>query len=241
MIKEKQKKLFFIIGVGRSGTSLLQEIMNTFSGFCNNKESKISTEYSLSCWTVVRKSNDFSDLQNFIEKNWTSEYFVEKTPDSVMCIPEAKEMFPQANYIFLERNPKDIVLSQLNLFSLQSDDFLERQYHIQNLITRKEDFFLNTEQYWSKLTLTQIKQMVTNEKSTPNSISIKYENLLDSLKLNLELLEKKFGIKKNIEKAQNLLNRPSYSSQHTTHKIISLYDEKAISMVKEASELLGYD
>lgn len=240
MIKENQTKLFFIIGVGRSGTSLFQEIMCTFSGFCNKKESKVGGPHSMTCWTQIRKSNDFSYLEKFIEENWKSEYFVEKTPDSVLCIPEVIHRFPKACYIFLERDPKKIVLSQLNLFSSQSEDFLERQYHIENLITNKEDFFLNSEQYWAKLTLNQIKQMISNKKLITNGITIKYENLLDSLKLNLDLLEKKFGIKKNIEKAQNVLNRPSYSSQHATHKIISLYDEKAISMVKEASELLGY-
>jgi len=193
MIEEKQKKLFFIIGVGRSGTSLLQQIMNTYSGFCNKKESKVGGDFSNSCWTLVRKSNDFSHLEKFIEKNWISEYFIEKTPDSILCIPEAIHRFPKANYIFLERDPKKIVLSQLNLYSSQSNDFLERQYHIQNLITSKEDFFLNSEQYWAKLTLNQVRLMITNKKLITNNVTIKYENLIDSLKSNLELFFRKFS------------------------------------------------
>jgi len=241
MIKEKQQKLFFIIGVGRSGTSLLQEIMNTFSGFCNKKESKVGGAHSMTCWTRVRKSNDFSYLDKFIEENWTSEYFVEKTPDSLLCIPEAIHRFPKANYIFLERDPKKIVLSQLNLFSSQSDDFLERQYHIQNLITKKGDFFLNSEQYWAKLTLNQVRLMITNKKLITNNVTIKYENLIDSLKSNLELLETKFRIKKNIEKVKNIMNKPSYSSKSTKYERKSLNDEKAVSMVNEACKLLEYD
>lgn len=241
MIEEKQNKLFFIMGVGRSGTSLLQEIMCTFSGFCNKKESKVGGPHSMTCWTPVRKSNDFSCLEKFIEENWKSKYFVEKTPDSVLCIPEVIHRFPKACYIILERDPKKIVLSQLNLFSSQSDDFLERQYHIENLITSKEDFFLNSEQYWAKLTLNQIKQMISNKKLIKNRVIIKYENLLDSLISNLQLLEIEFGIKKNIEQAKKILSKLSYSSQNIKHEKKNFSDEKAILMVNEACKLLKYD
>ena len=49
-----QKKLFFIIAPDRSGTSLLQEIMNTFSNFSNRLESRIAGPESDSCVAHAR-------------------------------------------------------------------------------------------------------------------------------------------------------------------------------------------
>jgi len=237
----KQRKLFFIIGVGRSGTSLLQELMCTFSGFCNKKESKISGPRSMTCWTPVRKSNDFSYLENFILKNWTDEFFVEKTPDSILCIPQMVQKFPKANFILLWRNPYDIVLSQLNLFPDHSEDFLERKYHVENLIMNEDDLSLNQEQYWSKFTLFQITQMVKNSRLLHNNMLLKYEQLTNSWYSCLKLLEKKFGIKKNKELAQKIIQLPSYSSIENKYQFDTITDKQAITMIEKASKLLGYN
>lgn len=235
-----QNKLFFIIGVGRSGTSLLQEIMNLFSGFCNKKESKLGGSLSMTCWTPVRKSNDFSFLENFINNNWTEKYFVEKTPDSIMCLSQLLEKFPDANYIFIKRNPYKIVLSQLNMFYNLSDDFAERQYHIENYISKKADFFLTPQQYWSKLTYTQIKEMVKYQEKFSNKLIIKYETIIDSWKEQLDLIAKTFSIKRNQKKSNDILNRPSYSSKNNRYTIKSINEPKALEMIQEASKLLGY-
>ena len=128
MMNLNQQKLFFIIAPDRSGTSLTQEIMNTFSGFCNRKESRISGSDSPSCWEFVSKYNDFSFLDKFIEENWSSEFFVEKSPPSINCMPQIIERFPNANFILLKRNPLKIILSQLNLF-----------YGVSEIGTRKND------------------------------------------------------------------------------------------------------
>ena len=100
-----QSKLFFIIAPDRSGTTFLQNIMSTFSNFCNTKESRIAGAGSPSCWDSVRKLNDFSYLEKFIEENWTKEFFIEKSPPSINCLPQIYEKYPSANYIFLKRNP----------------------------------------------------------------------------------------------------------------------------------------
>jgi len=113
----EQRKLFFIMGLGRSGTTLLQEIMNTFSSFCNLRESVIGVfPNGLSCWSHVRKKGDFSYLEKFIKDNWTDEFFVEKAPGSILCLPQLLEKYSLANYIFLERHPLKIILSALNMF-----------------------------------------------------------------------------------------------------------------------------
>jgi len=240
-IEDRQTKLFFIVGAGRSGTSLLQELMCTFSGFCNKKESKVGGPRSMTCWTPVRKSNDFSYLEKFIEKNWTSEFFVEKTPDSILCIPEMIRKYPEANYIFLLRNPSNIVLSQLNLFPVLSEDFLERMYHIKNLITPVDDLTLPPEQYWAKFTHSQISKMVKNSKLSSNKIILKYEHLTNSLDYCLELLEKKFGIQKNKKLAYQVIQTPSYSSKNNKHKIRVITDKRALRFIQEAQKLLNYN
>jgi len=93
MNKFNQEKLFFIIAPDRSGTTLIQEIMNTFSNFCNYSESRIAGPDSPSCWEFVLKHNDFSYLENFIKDNWTSEFFVEKSPPSIHCIPQISNQY----------------------------------------------------------------------------------------------------------------------------------------------------
>ena len=56
--KEKQQDLFFIIGLARSGTSILHEIMNTFNDFCNVEEARVSDDiWSASCYYAIKKNN----------------------------------------------------------------------------------------------------------------------------------------------------------------------------------------
>lgn len=239
MIDNLQQKLFFIIGIGRRGTSIFQEIMNTFLGFCNAKESRILGDDKFSLWTPVRQSKDFSQLENFIEKNWTSKYFVEKTPDSILCLNELEKKYPKANYIFLERNPFDIVLSQLNMF--QGDfDTLERYYHINNMIMYEDDLLLNREQYYSKMTLKQIYCQVENKNKFNNSITIQYETLKASFHSCLTLLEKTFGIKSNREAAKQKFSSTSYSSKENKYAIKKIKDTEAISNINIAKRLWNY-
>ena len=241
LLEEKQHLLYFIIGIGRSGTSLLQEIMNTFEEFCNNTESRIYKENKFtSLWTPIRKEGNFKHLENFIKKNWTSKYFVEKTPDSILCLPQLKNKYPNANYIFLERNPRDIVLSQLNQSLIQSD-VLEREYHIRNLIMDEEDIVLNREQYFAKSTLKQVYCQILNKQKFKKSFTIKYESLTKSLHSILLSTEKKFGIKPNYGEALNLLKQQSYSSKNNKYEFKNLKDKQAISMVKTACRLWNYD
>lgn len=240
MPKIDQTKLFFIIGIGRSGTTLLQEIMNTFSGFCNDTESHINDDpMSESCWADVRRSRNFSNLESFIERKWTKENFVEKTPDSILCLPEMQERFPDARYLFLERDPLKIVLSQLNLFPGELD-LVARTYHLKTLVMKEEDLKLNPEQYWAKLTLDQIHHQISYKKRFQHALTIRYESLVKSINSQLTLIENYFGIKADKEKAHEVLGRPSSGSRTNRYDIKRLDDPIAISMVKEASKLWSY-
>ena len=147
-MKINQSKLFFIIAPPRSGTSLLQSLMNTFSGFCNTEESRIAGDNSPSCWEYVIREGDFSKLENFIQRNWTKEFFAEKSPPSINCLPETREKFPDANYIFLERNPEKIFKSILNL-NLEYFLVGRRKNDLKNIIENDENI-LKFEEIHSK-------------------------------------------------------------------------------------------
>lgn len=234
-----QEKIFFIIGIGRGGTTIRQELMNTFYGFCNTEESEVNGPGSASCWTLVRRSGDFSNLEKFMKEKWTKEFFVEKTPDSITCLPEMSKRFPNANYIFLKRDPKKIILSQLNLFPGKLLDNLKK-HHFENLVITEEDLDLPHEQYWAKLDLNHIRLHQYYENKFQNALTIKYESLVNLLTKQLQLIEKYFGITANPERANATLKRPSASSKNIQYNITELHDSVAIRMVNEACKLWNY-
>ena len=240
MTEINQNDIFFIIGVGRSGTTIFQEIMNAFVGFCNVDESHISDPLSDSCWTAVRRSKDFSNLEEFMKKKWTNTYFVEKTPDSILCLPEMYKQFPESNYIFLERNPLKIVLSQLNLFPTHESDIIARNFHIRNLIMNTEDLELDHEQYWAKLTLNQIRQQSQYKNLFRKSITIRYEEFISSPKSELTRIENYFKIKSYSDEVIRILCRPSSSSRNNKYDIKDIRNEKAMCMIREAAAIWRY-
>lgn len=237
-----QRKLFFIIGPGRSGTSLLQEIINTFSGFSNWLESRIPGSNGISCWMPIRKEQDFSFLENFIQKRWALEYFVEKTPDSILCLPEIATRFPNANYLFLERNPLKIALSQLNKHPTDKTlDLIIRKRFVENLVMPEEDVTLNLEQFTAKRILKMVECQVENKFRFKNMITIRYENLVNYLEEELEKLENQFKIEADYKKAIECLSRPSYSSRNVSYEISELKNKKAKDMISEACKLWNYN
>ncbi len=215
-----QKKLFFIIAPDRSGTSLTQEIMNTFSGFCNLKESRIAGPDSPSCWEYVTKYGDFSYLEKFVEDNWRSEFFVEKSPPSINCLPEIAKKFPNANYIFLKRNPLKILLSQLNLF-----------YGISEIGKR--------ERMMAKRLLKMISNQARYKPLFNNCLEIRFEDLTQSLDSQLSLISNFFGIEKNTEQAHQQLKKPSYSSTFR-YGLKEIHDKVSSDLIKFAMNLWGY-
>jgi hypothetical protein len=238
MLNSKQKKLFFIVGPTGSGTNIIQKIMNTFFDFCNLKESKTSDEKSTSLWTPVRKSGDFTHLEKFIEENWLSEFFVECTSDSVFCLSQLSNKFPESNYIFLVRDPKEIVISHLNKFQ-GAYDILERHYHIENLMMEKDDLVLNREQYYSKFTLKQILKQAQSQKKFQYGFTIRYESLINSFHSQISEIEKYFGIMANFENAYSVMKKPLQNQSHIS-KIKDLTDMQAISMIKTACRIWNY-
>jgi len=233
-----QSRLYFIIAPDRSGTSLMQELMNTFSGFCNRDESRIAGPDSPSCWEYVNKYNDFSYLEKFIEKKWNKEFFVEKSPPSITCMPQISKRYPDANFILLKRNPLKIILSQLNLFYGISE-IGTRKSDLGDLLLKKEGVVAIRERIMAKRLLKMVSDQLKYKSSFQNSVEIRYEDILSSLDSQLSLLEEKFGLKPNFKKAHQQLQTPSYSSTFR-YGLRELSDKIANDIIKLASKLWGY-
>jgi len=234
----KQENLFFIIAPDRSGTTMIQEIMNTFSNFCNYSESRIAGPDSPSCWEYVQKHNDFSYLEKFIKENWSSKYFVEKSPPSINCIPQISKKYPDANFILLKRNPLRIILSQLNLHYGISD-IGTRQTDLGDILLKKNSTILNREIIMSKRLLRMISNQIRYKNYLKSKIEIRYEDVVQDLDSQIDLLEKKFCIKGNKKNAQKQIQKPSSSSTFR-YGLTQLANKQALDITKLASKLWGY-
>jgi len=238
MEQKNQEKIFFIIAPDRSGTSLIQEIINTFKGFNNRKESRIAGPDSPSCWESVNKYNDFTHIEKFIKENWNSEFFVEKSPPSINCIPQIAKRYPNANFILLKRNPMKIVLSQLNLFNGISE-MGTRLSDLGSLLFSKDGIVATRERIMVKRLLKMINNQQQYKYLLKNKVEIKYEDIIDSLGSQLTLIEKTFGIKADFKKAHEQLQTPSYSSTFR-YGLKELSDKTARDIIKFACKLWGY-
>jgi len=236
----EQSKLFFIIGLGRSGTSLLQEVMNSFDGFCCFGEAR-DPKTGISFYSNIIKSKDFSYLENFIEKYWSKEFFVEKTPNAILCLNELQERYTNSNFIFLERNPKDVFLSQINYHSPGIKEQKRRSLQVKMGNMDEEDLNLNYEQFTAKLIFKRVSAQAKSKSIFKNQLTIKYENFITDINSNLDSFAKTFGIKPNLELAKKLLSRPSYSSTSNKYEINTITDPDAKNMLKEACSLWNYE
>ncbi|MCH6574818.1 MAG: sulfotransferase [Bacteroidetes bacterium] len=238
-----QSKLFIIIGHGRSGTQILLQVMKTFDGCSGNAfESRDYETGGLSLYRFVIKQNDFSYLEKFILEHWADEFFVEKTTNSIFCLPQIHKRFPNANYIFLERNPFKILLSFLNYLPPAEEGVkFRKKFLLQGHFEKEEDLSLNPEIFYSKLILREIKLQKTYKSLFKNQITIRYEDFVENFEHNLRRIEKKFGLKPNIELAKEVFSKPSTSSINNTYFIKSISNLEAIKNITEACRLWDYD
>jgi hypothetical protein len=241
MLCRDSRKLFFIIAPGRSGTTLLRELMTTFPGFCNRQESRIPGTDGQSCWTPVRQDGNFSFLERFINERWVGEYFVEKTPDSILCLPAIADHFPDANFVFLERHPLRIVLSQLNMFPPGGADRKKRAFDVANGIMKQSDLTLPCEQFAAKRVLTMIEAQVREKPRFTRRLTIRYEDLVRSLDAQLARMRERFEIEVDVAAAQRCLSRLSASSRRNRYDYQCLTDPTAQATVAEACRLWNYD
>jgi len=151
------ERVVFIVGVGRSGTTLLQCMLNAHSRLVFLPETHFLRRWGghggpLSC-EELRSDKDLmrtgldpcgepgptspralylSLLRRYAEKRGAG-YVGDKDPKNVEYLPRIREWFPRARVIHLVRDPRDVVLSRM-----RAKWSRKRPFMIQVLICREQ-------------------------------------------------------------------------------------------------------
>ena len=122
--KKSNKKFIFIVGMPRSGTSLIEQILSSHSNVYGggelpflkmeiNKKFNFIKNNNINISDEVDKLTEISDryeyLTNFI--NSEKKYFVDKLPLNFLWIGFIKLLFPDAKIIYTKRNAEDVCIS----------------------------------------------------------------------------------------------------------------------------------
>ena len=144
MVKLKETKLIFLISQPRSGSTLTQKILGTHSKIYTRsepwlmlhpsyslKDSGVCAEYSFKYNKMALDSflddlpegkstyikeikKMYLNLYSYYLKGTSHEYFLDKTPRYYLIVDELMEIFPDAKYILLLRNPMAVLGSIIN-------------------------------------------------------------------------------------------------------------------------------
>jgi len=185
----KEDKLIFIISQPRSGSSMLQQILNShpsidsmpepwfmLSLIGTYKETEIRNEYNphfaqVNFMRYLEESGYGLDhfrgeiarlALNLYEKGRKNEqaFFVDKTTRYYHIIKELKEIFPNSRYIILTRNPVSVFASLIELYGDRVYEEHDRYYDVMLA---------------PKILAEQIR------KGDANSIPVKYEDLVNEM------------------------------------------------------------
>jgi len=121
------KNYIFIIGMPRSGTTLIEKIVTSHSTVSTISESNFIPEKM-----IKNINSDFEEIKNFLDTNFDNEYkefiknfniknkiIVDKTLTNFWYLGFIKLFFPNSKIIHVSRNPKDNCLSIYeNLFDV---------------------------------------------------------------------------------------------------------------------------
>lgn len=111
------EKLFFIVGTGRSGSQSISEILSQHPDVSCSHENKgmlirLSTEYEEGVKSKKEVKKILIDL--YTPKNIRTDFYGESDQKLSNLIPILSEIFPKAKFIWLIRNPKDIITSTVS-------------------------------------------------------------------------------------------------------------------------------
>ena len=165
------KKVIFILGMPRSGTTLVEKIISSHS-----KVSTISEANYIPEKIFFYLSNDFENLKSFIDSNFQDEYFeftnsfnikneiiIDKTLINFWYLGFIKIFFPNSKIVHVSRNPLDNCLSIFeNLF-----EFSQGWDCDQNELAEYYLIYKDLMEYWNTILDKKI-------------LNIKYENLISN-------------------------------------------------------------
>ena len=155
------KKIIFIVGLPRSGTSLVEQIISSHSKVYGGGELKFLNELILNNFYKNNNLDTFHKLMKDTDliENIHTEYFefiknlssssniiTDKAPLNFMWIGFIKILFPNAKVVHCNRNPKDNCLS---LYKNIFDEKLDWTYN-QSDIFGFYSCYINLMKFWKK-------------------------------------------------------------------------------------------
>ncbi len=158
MITSNQEERFiFIGGAPRSGTTLLQNMLDCHPDICGGPEflhlpdilrlkqkmyKSIKAEYiDLFCTyedvdRMIR--NMISDFLLPLADKQDCKYLSEKTPENIMFFEDLIQLFPEAHYIHIVRDPRAVISSMIQVRKRALDKGVVPPYYTSNLAVSLE-------------------------------------------------------------------------------------------------------
>jgi hypothetical protein len=180
----ERKRIAFLVGGPRSGTTWLQLLLSRSSRIATTNETHLFTSYTPSLFAgwrlhqlnsrsiglhhLMEEDEYFSAVRAFVtavmskilEKNPHADIILEKTPDHVLHWNEILKLFPDALFIHLVRDPRSVVAS----LSAAGTDWA-RQWTSRNVLSNCET--------WKKY----IQEGKKLKRATDNYREVRYEDL----------------------------------------------------------------
>lgn len=195
-------RLIFVGGCPRSGTTLLQNILDSHPLILGGPEflhlhdiidlrGKINTSIAREYINIICTKEEVDGyLASFVEDIFLRladkkqcEFYSEKTPTNILVFSELIELFPEAHFIQVLRDPRSIVSSMQQVRKRAIEKGLNRPYFIEN----------------SRASISYIKRCVAAgflaSKNEPDKVlTIVYEELLGSPEKETQKICKFLGI-----------------------------------------------
>ena len=122
--KKSNKKFIFIVGMPRSGTSLIEQILSSHSNVYGagelpflkreiNKKFNFYKNNNINILDELNKLDEISAKYQYLANFFNSEkeYFIDKLPLNFLWIGFIKILFPDAKIIYTKRNIEDVCIS----------------------------------------------------------------------------------------------------------------------------------
>lgn len=115
----------FILGAPRSGTSMIFRLLSTHPelGSLGREGHDMWRKFhhprrkgwdsdALGSGQIVAAERDF--IRRYLYMHFDQTRFVEKTPESCLRLAYLQELYPDASYVFVKRDPREVMSSMLN-------------------------------------------------------------------------------------------------------------------------------
>ncbi len=180
-LSNNSKKIIFVVGMPRSGTSLVEQILSSHSKIFGAGELPFLRKIVLEKFNKEFFTHNSLLNLNEISKNYienisfysdTKNYILDKNPLNFIWIGFIKLLFPNAKIIHIKRNSKDTCFSCFKeLF--ENLNFTDDQYDLATFYNSYNDLM----NFWNS----RLKNFIH---------TVNYEDLVNSTKLNVEQMLK---------------------------------------------------